>query len=384
MLYQLLVRFKDLHIIFNVFRYITVRSGLAALTALLASIIFGPLIIKKLKRLKISQPVHSVQGPSQRIPSDSEGKPVEDEKYPILYRLHREKSGTPTMGGLLILGTIFLACFLWADLRNRFIQLILFATLWLGILGLIDDLLKIKKKSREGLRPLVKLGGQIALGLIIGLYLFHHPLILEHGTCLTVPFFKNVLPDLGWFYIPFVILVIVASSNAVNLTDGLDGLAIGSLLIAGGAFAGLSYVTGHSGMAKYLNIFYMSGAGELTIFCSALVGAGLGFLWFNAYPAQVIMGDTGSLALGGALGTIAILIKKEIILLIVGGLFVLEALSVIIQVASYKMRKKRVFLMTPLHHHFELLGWKEPKIIIRFWIIAIIFALLSLGTLKLR
>ena len=366
MFYQLLVRFKDLHIVFNLFRYITVRAGLAALTALLVSIIFGPLIIKRLKRLKVSQKI------------------VEDERYPILYRLHREKSVTPTMGGLLILGAIILACLLWADLGNKFVQLILFATLWLGTLGFIDDFLKIKKRSREGLRPLVKLGGQIALGFIIGLYLFHHPLIPEYGTCLTVPFFKNVLPDLGWLYIPFVILVIVASSNAVNLTDGLDGLAIGSLLIAGGAFAGLSYVTGHSALAKYLNILHMSGAGELTIFCSALVGAGLGFLWFNAYPAQVIMGDTGSLALGGALGIIALLIKKEIILLIVGGLFVIEALSVIIQVTSYKMCKKRVFLMTPLHHHFELLGWKEPKIIIRFWIIAIIFALLSLGTLKLR
>lgn len=366
MLYQLLIRFKDSHIIFNVFRYITVRSGLSALTALLVSVIFGPMIIKRLKRLQVFH------------------EPGEDEKYPLPHRSNREKLGTPTMGGLLILGAIFFACLLWADLGNRFVQLILFATLWMGTLGFIDDLLKVKKKSREGLRPLVKLGGQIALGFMIGLYLFRSPLILEHGTGLTVPFFKNVMPDLGWFYIPFTILVIVASSNAVNLTDGLDGLAIGSLLIAGGAFAGICYVTGHSGMAKYLNILHISGAGELTIFCSALVGAGLGFLWFNAYPAQVTMGDTGSLALGGALGVIAILIKKELILLIVGGLFVIEALSVIIQVASYKLRRKRVFLMTPLHHHFELLGWKEPKIIIRFWIIAIIFALLSLGTLKLR
>ena len=366
MLYQLLIRFKDLHIVFNFFRYITVRAGLAALTALLASIIFGPLIIRRLKMRKVSQ------------------GPIEEKKCPVLYRLHQEKSGTPTMGGLLILGAIFLACFLWADLRNRFIQLILFTTLWLGTLGFIDDLLKIKRKNSKGLRPRVKLGWQIILGFIIGFYLFHHPLIPEYGTCLTVPFFKSVLPELGWLYIPLVVLIIVASSNAVNLTDGLDGLAIGSILIAGGAFAGLSYVTGHSGMAKYLNILHMSGAGELTVFCSALVGAGLGFLWFNAYPAQVIMGDTGSLALGGALGVLAILIKKELILLIVGGLFVLEALSVIIQVASYKLRKKRVFLSAPLHHHFELLGWKEPKIIIRFWIIAIIFALLSLGTLKLR
>jgi phospho-N-acetylmuramoyl-pentapeptide-transferase len=366
MFYRVLIHFKELHGVFNVFRYITVRSGLSGLTALLASMILGFLLIKRLRKFKISQ------------------KPLEDKRHPILCRLHRKKWGVPTMGGLLILGAIFLASLLWADLNNRYVQLILLATFWLGGLGFIDDFLKIRKKRTEGLRPLVKLGGQIALGLVIGFYLFYHPLSPEYGTLLPVPFLKNFLPDLGWLYIPFTILVIVASCNAVNLTDGLDGLAIGSLVIAGGAFAGLCYVTGHGEIARYLNILPMSGAGELTIFCSALVGAGLGFLWFNAYPAQVIMGDTGSLALGGALGTIAILIKKELVLLIVGGLFVLEALSVIIQVTSYKLTKKRVFLMTPLHHHLELLGWKESKIVIRLWIIAVIFALLSLGTLKLR
>lgn len=360
MFYHLLYPLRDIHIIFNVFKYITFRSAGAALTAFLISIVLAPPVIKRLKKLKIKQ------GLREDVPKNE------------------AKESTPTMGGVLILSAIVGSTLLWADLTNRFIQLILFATLWLGTLGFIDDYLKITRRKLHGLSPRHKLISQLILAGGIACYLYWFPLCSEYATKLSIPFFKHILPDLGWFYIPFVILVIVGSSNAVNLTDGLDGLAIGSLLIASATYALMAYLTGHSQFSHYLGIIHLAGSGELAIFLAGLAGAGLGFLWFNAYPAQVIMGDTGSLALGGALGTVAVLIKKELLLVIVGGVFVLEALSVIIQVASFKTRRKRIFKMTPLHHHFELLGWAEPKIIVRFWIVGLMFAVLSLMTLKLR
>jgi len=360
MLYHLLYPLHQTYIIFNVFKYITFRSAGAALTALLASVIFAPFVIKRLKKLKITQ------GIRENIPGS------------------QVKESTPTMGGVFILSAIIISTLLWADLTNRFVQLILFVTIWLGALGFLDDYLKIKRRGPHGLSPMYKLIGQLLLAAGIGCYLYSSPLVQEYATKLSIPFFKKILPNLGWFYIPFVILVIVGSSNAVNLTDGLDGLAIGSLLIAGATYALLAYLTGHSQFSEYLGIIHLAGSGELAIFLAGLVGACLGFLWFNAYPAQVIMGDTGSLALGGVLGTVAVLIKKELLLVIVGGVFVLEALSVGIQVMSFKLRGKRVFKMAPIHHHFQLLGWAEPKIIVRLWIVGLMFALLSLMTLKLR
>jgi phospho-N-acetylmuramoyl-pentapeptide-transferase len=360
MLYHLLYPLHQTYIIFNIFKYITFRSAGAALTAFLTSVIFAPFVIKRLKKLKISQ------GKRVDIPGN------------------QAKESTPTMGGVFILSAIIISTLLWADLTNRFVQLILFVTIWLGALGFLDDYLKIKRKGPRGLSPRYKLIGQLLLAAGIGWYLCSSPFLQEYATKLSIPFFKKILPNLGWFYIPFIILVIVGSSNAVNLTDGLDGLAIGLLLVAGATYALLAYLTGHSQFSEYLGIIHLAGSGELAIFLAGLVGACLGFLWFNAYPAQVIMGDTGSLALGGALGTVAVLIKKELLLVIVGGVFVLEALSVGIQVVSFKLRGKRVFKMAPIHHHFQLLGWAEPKIIVRLWIVGLMFALLSLMTLKLR
>lgn len=344
----------------RVFKYITFRSFCVTLTALVLSLILGPWIIRKLKERQIGQNIRE-EGPAS----------------------HFKKSGTPTMGGTLILISIIIPTLLWADLTNPHIWIVLLSTLGYGIIGFIDDYLKLIKRRSLGLKARYKFGAQVLITSLIGTYLY----IKADGsfsTTLTIPFFKEIQPDLGILYIAFVILVIVGTSNAVNLTDGLDGLAIGPIIIAVLTYGALSYVSGNAIIADYLNIWYVRGAGELAVFCGAIFGAGLGFLWFNTYPAQVFMGDVGSLSLGGALGTIAVLTKHELLLIIICGLFVVEALSVIIQVVSFKLTKKRVFRMAPLHHHFELMGWEEPKIIVRFWIIAIVLALLSLTTLKLR
>lgn len=362
MLYHLLYPLRDLFFGFNVFKYITFRAAGAAVTAFLVSVLLGPHLIRWLKRSKA-------------------GETVRKRHVPLLYQLHAQKEGIPTMGGILILASIVTATLLWANLSNRYVLLALMATTWLGLIGFADDFIKLVSKRAVELRVITKLVGQIVLGASIGIFLFLDP-EFTNGIC--VPFFKELLIDLGIFYIFFVILVIVGSSNAVNLTDGLDGLAIGCVIMAALAYAGMSYVTGHFNFSQYLRIPFIQGSGELTIFCSAIVGAGLGFLWYNCFPAQVFMGDTGSLALGGAIGVVAVLIKKELVLLIVGGIFVIEALSVILQIASFKLRGRRIFQMAPLHHHFQLLGWSESKVIVRFWIAAAIFALLSVSTFKLR
>ncbi|MFH1689298.1 MAG: phospho-N-acetylmuramoyl-pentapeptide-transferase [Candidatus Eisenbacteria bacterium] len=345
---------------FNIFRYITFRSAYAAVTALLISFLLGPLFIRMLKRRQLTE------GVREYVPES-----------------HAAKAGTPTMGGLLILVATLVPTLLWARLDNDFIWLMIFATLWLGAVGFADDYLKVVKKRRKGLIARYKLTGQLLLGLVIGLYVYYTQL---NGLAsdVEVPFLKDAVISLGAAYVLFVMIVITASSNAVNLTDGLDGLAIGLVILCALAFAAMSYVTGHVRFSDYLNIPYIAGTGELTVYCSALIGAGLGFLWFNSHPAEVFMGDTGSLAVGGALGALAILIKKEIWLVIVGGLFVVIAASVIIQIASYKLRGKRVFLMAPLHHHFQKKGWPESKVVIRFWIVGALFALVALSTLKLQ
>jgi phospho-N-acetylmuramoyl-pentapeptide-transferase len=290
------------------------------------------------------------------------------------------------MGGVLILAGILIPTLLWGDLANRNVWILMLSTLAFGVIGFADDYLKVVKKRSLGLSARRKLWGQILVGLVLGsaLYVLSLTEPTLYSTRVLFPFFKNLMPDFSAFYILFAVVVVVASSNCVNLTDGLDGLAIGSTLIAAAAFTVLAYVTGHRVFSEYLDVLYLPGAGEATVFCGAMVGASMGFLWWNCYPAQVFMGDVGSLSLGGALGTVAILIKQELLLFSVGGLFVIEGLSVILQVASFKLRGKRIFRMSPLHHHFELVGWKEPQIIIRFWIVAFMFALFSLTTLKLR
>ncbi|MFH1198880.1 MAG: phospho-N-acetylmuramoyl-pentapeptide-transferase [Candidatus Omnitrophota bacterium] len=362
MLYHLFYHFHDTISFFNLFRYITFRAGLAALTAFLISLIFGPWVIRKLTELKIGEKI--AKGDSLKL----------DE-------LHRDKHNTPTMGGILIIGAIVTATCLWADIFNKYIILVLFSTLWLGAVGFIDDYIKVVKKNPKGLRPKVKLFSQILLGTIIwgSLHFYFQP-----SLRVDVPFLKETSLYLDGFYVLFVILVIAGSSNAVNLTDGLDGLAIGIVVMVAIAFSVLCYVTGNLKFSNYLLIPYLPGSGELTIFCSAMLGAGLGFLWFNCYPASVFMGDVGSLALGGAIGTVALLIRKELLLILVGGIFVAEALSVILQVGSFKLTKKRIFKIAPLHHHFQFLNWPENKVIVRFWIIAGILALLTIITLKIR
>jgi len=362
MLYHLLFPLHEVISVFNLFRYITFRAAMAALTAFAISLAFGPLIIKKLKILKIGERV--IKEDSLRL----------DE-------LHRNKKDTPTMGGLLILLAIVSSTLLWADIFNRQILIVLFVTLWLGVTGFIDDYLKQVKKKAKGLSAAGKLSSQITLGLLLGIILLVGS---PESIKLDVPFLKDVALNLDGLYIIFVILVIAGSSNAVNLTDGLDGLAIGIVVMVAIAFSVLSYVTGNIKFSNYLLIPYIRGSGELTVFCASILGAGLGFLWFNCYPASIFMGDVGALALGGALGTVALLIKKELLLVIVGGIFVLEALSVILQVSSFRIFKKRIFRITPLHHHFEFLSWQENKIIVRFWIIASLLALLTLVTLKIR
>ena len=364
MLYHLLYPFRTEVSVLNVTGYITFRTAAASFTALAISLALGPWMIHKLREFQIGQVIRH-DGPAT----------------------HRPKAGTPTMGGLLILTAALVPTLLWANLANPFVWMAMLSTAAFGAIGFADDYLKIVRRSHQGLWPRYKMLSQIVIGLALGAALVW---IASRGgpysTRLIFPFFKTLIPDLGWWYIPFTVLVLVGASNAVNLTDGLDGLAISLFTIAAAAFTALAYITGNRIFADYLQILRLPGAqtAELTIFCGSLVGASLGFLWYNSYPADVFMGDVGSLALGGALGTVAILIKQELLLVIVGGVFVLEALSVIIQVASFKTTGQRVFKMAPLHHHFELIGWSEPKVITRFVIAGIICALLSLTTLKLR
>lgn len=369
MLADFLYQFKDVFFGFNVFRYITVRAALAAITALLFSFVIGPKIIRKLREKQIGEEIRH-DGPAS----------------------HQAKRGTPTMGGLIILGAVLLSVLLWARLENFYIQLIFLATFWMGLVGFVDDYLKVVKKFKKGLIGRYKLAGQIVLGLIIGGTLYFNPEFVSKGIhdITSVPFFKNLEIDFGYLYIPIVVFVITGTSNAVNLTDGLDGLAAGLIAIAMLTFAGISYVTGNAVFSDYLNIIYLPGSGELTVYCLAIVGGAIGFLWYNTYPAEVFMGDTGSLALGSTLGAVAVLIKKEILLVLVGGVFVAETLSVIIQTGYFKYTRKkygegrRVFRMAPLHHHFELKGWAEPKVVARFWIIGVLLALLTLTTFKVR
>ena len=363
MFYHIFYPLRDIFFGFNVFRYITFRAVCASVTAFLISLLLGPYVIKLLKRLNIKEVVRSE--------ADCAG----------LYRLHKDKEGTPTMGGILILSALILSTLLWADLRNPFVLFVSAVTLWLGIMGFIDDYRKLKEKNSLGLSAPAKLISQLAVGIAIGFFVLYSTRI---DTRLTLPFFKDLGINLGVFYLIFSSLVIIASSNAVNLTDGLDGLAIGCMVIAAFTYAVLSYVSGHIRFSEYLLIPYIRGAGELAVYCAALVGAGLGFLWYNAYPATIFMGNTGALALGGGIGCVALFTKKEILLILVGGIFVIDALSVILQVGFYKMTKRRLFLVAPFHHHFEIKGWPEPKVTIRFWIIAIILSLATLATLKLR
>lgn len=361
MFYYLLYPLREVVSGFNLFRYITFRSAWAAITALLISFVVGPYIIRKLKERQIGEEIRP-DGP----------------------QTHLKKAGTPTMGGLIILTSVIMPTLLWAQVANTYILVILLATAWMGLVGFLDDYLKTVRKAPKGLIAKYKLMGQIGLGLIIGSVLYFAPEFQDTRALSTVPFFKNYEINFGVFYIPMVVIVITATSNAVNLTDGLDGLAIGLVGISALAWAAIAYISGRVDFSDYLNIIYLPGTGELTVYCAALVGASLGFLWFNAYPAQVFMGDTGALALGGALGTLAILVKKELLLIIIGGVFVAESLSVILQVLYYRRTGKRLFRMAPIHHHFELLGWEEPKVVVRFWIIAILLVLFSLSTFKIR
>ncbi len=359
MLYHLLFPLHTSIPAFNVFRYITFRTIYAGLTALVICFFLGPWVIRKLRMLQIGQYIQE-DGPAS----------------------HQKKAGTPTMGGSLIVAAIAISTLLWTDLTNYYVWILLFVVLGYGFIGFYDDYLMLIKKRNKGLSIKEKFLWQTVIALLAGLWICVTP---NFSTEVTIPFFKRISPDLGWGYILFAALVIVATSNAVNLTDGLDGLAIGPMIIAATTYMVFAYVAGHARFADYLQLNYVSGCGEAAVFCGALAGAGLGFLWFNAYPAQVFMGDVGSLSLGAALGTVAVITKQEILLVIVGGLFVVEAVSVILQVGFFKMTKgRRFFRMAPLHHHFELKGWPEPKVCVRFWIVAIFLALISMSTLKLR
>jgi len=357
MLYHLLYPLSGEFGGFNVFRYITFRTAAATLTALFLSFLLGPPLIRALGRLHIGQPIREI-GPA-----------------------HQSKAGTPTMGGLLILLSLVVAVLLWSELDNRPVWIVLGLTAGYGVLGFVDDYRKVTQRSSDGVSARTKLAWQFLLAFAVALAIYLQP---GFNGELSVPFFKDVTPHLGILYVPFAMLVIVSFSNAVNLTDGLDGLAIGPVMITAGTLLLLAYAAGNKTIAEYLAIAYVPGAGQLAIFCGALVGGGLGFLWFNTYPAQLFMGDVGSLALGGALGTIAVLVRQEILLGVVGGIFMLEMLSVMIQVASFKLTGKRVFLMAPIHHHYEKQGWAEQKIVVRFWIVSIILALVALSSLKLR
>ncbi len=360
MLYLLLYNLHNWFSPFNVFRYITFRTSLAVLSAMIFTVLLGPGIINRLKRLSMTQQIRD-DGP----------------------KTHMGKTGTPTMGGLLIILCILLSVFMWGDLKNTYVWVMIISLVGFGGIGFLDDYLKIARKNHKGLRAYQKFGMQIALAFLIGIFLYMNPKD-PFTDVLNVPFFKRWLFDLGWFYIPFSVIVIVGSSNAVNLTDGIDGLAIGLVAVAVLANGVLVYISGHKGLAQYLQVLYLPGTGELTVFCGAMLGAALGFLWYNSYPADIFMGDVGSLGLGGTLGTLAVITKHELVLAIVGGIFVIETISVMLQVASFKLTGKRVFKMAPIHHHFELKGWPEPKVLVRFWIVAIMLALLSLATLKVR
>lgn len=359
MLYNWLYPLHTEFSILNVFRYLSFRVIYASVTAFLIAFVLAPWLIKKLQDIKLGQQVRD-DGPKR----------------------HLAKSGTPTMGGLLIIFAVVLATLLWADLTNKYVWLVILSTLGFGLIGFVDDYLKFIKAQSKGLSASQKFAGQVAIALAVGLILYFF--LPGYSTKLSVPFFKNFTPELGWLYIPFVVLVIVGSSNAVNLTDGLDGLAVGPVMIASMAYTIVAYAAGHRLFADYLLIPHIEGAGEVGVFTAAIFGASLGFLWFNTYPATVFMGDVGSLPLGAALGTVAVISKHELLLMLVGGVFVIEAVSVIFQVLSFKSRGKRIFLMAPIHHHFEMKGWEEPKVVVRLWIIAILLALLSLSTLKLR
>lgn len=357
MLYYFLYPLAKYHTFFNVFQYITFRTIYAAVTALALSFVLGPYLINKLRVLKFGEVVRD-DGPVT----------------------HLSKAGTPTMGGAIILLVVIVSVLLWGNVTNMYIWVLAFVTIGMGLIGFIDDYIKVVKKDKKGLRGRVKFTAQVGVALAAALILYFNGL----NTIVSIPFFKEVQIDLKAFYILFAVIVIVGASNAVNLTDGLDGLAIGPMIIAAGTYMLLAYLVGHAKIANYLHIMYVPKAGELAVFAGAMVGASLGFLWFNTYPAQVFMGDVGSLSLGGALGTLAVITKNEILLVLIGGIFVVEALSVIFQVGSFKFTGKRVFAMAPIHHHYELKGWPEPKIIVRFWIISIILALLAISTLKIR
>ncbi len=359
MLYHVLVPLANYSIVFNVFRYLTFRSFMALITALVISLLIGPPIIRSLRQS---------QHGGETIREDTPER-------------HRGKRGTPTMGGVIILAAIVVSTLLWANLRNQYVWVAVLAILGFGLIGIWDDWRKVH--TRRGIPARVKFGAQIVMALALLQPVFWQPAVLWQPV-LAIPFFKGWLLHLGWLWIPFAMLVVIGASNAVNLTDGLDGLAIGPVIMAAGAFGVIAYLTGNFRAADYLKILNVRGAGELTVFCGALIGASIGFLWFNCHPAEVFMGDAGSLALGGSLGMLAVLTKAELLLPLIGGLYVVEAVSVIVQVASFKLTGRRVFRMAPLHHHYELSGWSEPKIVVRFWIISFALALLALTTLKLR
>ena len=359
MIYHLLYPLSDTYSYFNVFRYITFRTIYAAITALVICFVLGPWLIDKLQSLQIGQPIRD-DGPDS----------------------HLSKEGTPTMGGVLIIFSVVLSTLLWANLTVDYVWFILMITVGYGLIGFTDDYRKLASRSSKGIPGSIRLTGEATLALLVGIFLYMKPGFSSH---VTIPFFKTILPDLGWGYIVFSVFIIVGTANAVNLTDGLDGLAIGPATICFATYLLFAYFAGNIKISGYLQIPYVAGTGELAVFCGAMVGSGIGFLWYNTYPAQIFMGDVGSLSLGGALGTLAVLTKQEILLAIVGGIFVVETISVIFQVGWFKVSNgRRIFRMAPIHHHFELKGWAEPKVIVRFWIITIILALVAISTLKLR
>lgn len=366
MFYHFLYPLRDYFSGFNIFKYITIRAALAAITSLLICFIVGPYIIKLLKKHQIGEIIRK-NGP----------------------KTHLNKEGTPTMGGIIILLSVLISSFLWADITNPYIVIMLISTLWMGAIGFLDDYLKVVRHYKKGLVAKYKLIGQITLGLFVGLFLYFSPHFADTNSLLSIPYFKNLEVDIGWLYIPFIILVITGTSNAVNLTDGLDGLSAGLMGIIALSLAIISYITGRVDFSDYLNTIYLPGSGELAIYSLAFAGSMFGFLWFNSYPASIFMGDIGAIGMGGALGVLSVLIKKEILLFFIGGVFVVETLSVAIQVYYFKWTKwrtgegKRVFLMAPLHHHFELKGWAEPKVVVRFWILGILLALIGLSSFKI-
>lgn len=364
MFYKFLYSLKDHYSVFNVFQYITFRVALAAFTSFVICILLGPRFIRALKSMNIKSRFH--------------------EEATVIYEYHKDKAQTPSMGGLLILISVLSAILLWGDLSNLYVCIALFSSVWLATIGFIDDYKKSVRHSSKGISAKNKFMGQAVLALIIFVYLFHFSENKQISLSLYFPLFKSWVVYLGPFYIFLTFIVIVGSSNAVNLTDGLDGLAVGCSVIAMAAYAVLSYIAGHSVFSAYLHVPFVPGAGELTVFCASVVGAGLGFLWYNCHPADIFMGDTGSLFLGGTIGVVALLIKQELLLILIGGVFVLEALSVIFQVLSFKITKKRIFLVAPIHHHFQAKGWDESRVITRFWIVAFVCAVLGLAALKLR